>query len=96
MSAPSRPGRVMFARQSLERLATDCLSAAMTAGFIASGNNPEKVDYALVGKIAAMVAVAIREEVGRHVEAVMMREDADAYIERLAMTIAEGEKGGAG
>jgi hypothetical protein len=80
-------GRMLMARSSLERLATECLSPATSAAYVLAGNNPEKVNFEEAGRIAVVLAITIRTEVSRCLEDLLTREDADSYLQRLALDL---------
>lgn len=79
------PSRQMLARTSLETLATRCLSDAVTAAFILSGNEPERVDWELAASIAVRMATVIRRDVAKKVEDMLASEGADEFLRTLAL-----------
>lgn len=85
--ATHSPARLMVARRELEQLAKECLSAATTAAFIRAGSDPDRIDISDIGRIAVRMAFSIREEVGKRIDGVLSSEGADAYLEKLAMTM---------
>lgn len=86
--------RKMVARGSLEDLATKCLRDAVTAAFVLSGNQPERVDWELAGSIAVRMAVVIRRDVAKRLDDLLATEGADEFLQALALD--EGRKIGEG
>jgi hypothetical protein len=80
----------LVARGSLEDLATRCLRDAVTAAFVLSGNEPEKVDWELAASISVRMAVVIRRDVAKRLDELLATEGADEFLRTLAMD--EGAK----
>lgn len=80
--------RKLMARQGLEKLAAMCLPAsviALTQDVVSEELGRE--DWERCGQVAAVMAVAIREGIAAKVEEYATTEEADEYLERLALQV---------